>query len=188
MLTVAGCNKKDIKAGGEAGVLTWTLSKDGIFTIDGIGEMPDYWVKPTENLPVWYILRNDIVKLIIGNDVSKIGDYAFYRCSKLTSVTIGHSVTSIGHYVFSGCSRLTSVIIPNSVTDIGDGAFAGCSDMKSVTIGKSVESIGDYTFYDCGNLTEIINQRETPCTLSQSAIEEVDTKTCILYEIGRAHV
>ena len=181
ILTVTGCNKKDIKAGGETGMLKWTLSKDGIFTVDGIGEMPDYWVTPTENLPVWNILRNDIVKVIIGNDVSKIGDYAFFRCSKMTSVTIGQSVISIGHDAFAGCSRLTSVIIPNSVTDIGYGAFYGCSDMKSVTIGKSVINIGDYTFSSCSNLAEIINQQEIPCMLPISAIEEVNTKTCILY-------
>ena len=34
-----------------------------------------------------------------------------------------YSVTSIGNYAFWGCSGLTSVTIPNSVTGIGIGAF-----------------------------------------------------------------
>ena len=55
-----------------------------------------------------------------------IGDYAFYDCSGLTSVTIGNSVESIGGYAFDGCSGLTSVTIPNSVTSIGDYAFRYC--------------------------------------------------------------
>ncbi|MBR4161267.1 MAG: leucine-rich repeat domain-containing protein, partial [Bacteroidaceae bacterium] len=48
--------------------------------------------------------------------VTSIGDYAFYYCSGLTSVTIPNSVTSIGVSAFNWCSGLTSVTIPNSVT------------------------------------------------------------------------
>ena len=55
--------------------------------------------------------------------VTSIGDYAFYGCSGLTSVTIPESVTSIGDYAFRGCSGLTSIEIPNSVTKIGDYTF-----------------------------------------------------------------
>ena len=57
--------------------------------------------------------------------VTSIGEYAFYNCSSLTSVTIGESVTSIGEYTFYNCSSLTSVTIPNSVTSIGGSAFEG---------------------------------------------------------------
>ena len=43
--------------------------------------------------------------------MTSIRDYAFYKCSSLTSVTIPNSVTSIGQYAFYGCSGLTSVTI-----------------------------------------------------------------------------
>ena len=59
-------------------------------------------------------------------NVTSIGDYAFYDCSGLTSVTIPNSVTSIGNWAFDGCSGLTSVTIPNSVTSIGGYTFSGC--------------------------------------------------------------
>ena len=81
--------------------------------------------------------------------VTSIGDYAFYYCDGLTSVTIPNSVTSIGDYAFKGCSGLTSVTIPNSVTSIGNSAFYGCKGLTSVTIGNSVTSIGEYAFEDC---------------------------------------
>ena len=42
----------------------------------------------------------------------------------------GYSVTSIGNYAFYGCSGLTSVTIPNSVTSIGEDAFYKCSGFK----------------------------------------------------------
>ena len=66
--------------------------------------------------------------------VTSIGNYAFYRCSGLTSVTIPNSVTSIGDYAFNDCKGLTSVTIPNSVTSIGMYAFYGCSGLKKVIV------------------------------------------------------
>ena len=55
--------------------------------------------------------------------VTSIGDYAFYKCRGLTSVTIGNSVTSIGDYAFEGCTGLTEVTIPESVILVGYQAF-----------------------------------------------------------------
>ena len=87
--------------------------------------------------------------------VTSIGNYAFYYCSKLTSVTIPNSVTSIELGTFSGCSGLTSINIPNSVTSIGSGAFYDCSSLTSVTIPNSVTSIRNSAFFGCSSLTSI---------------------------------
>ena len=45
----------------------------------------------------------------IGSAVTSIGDYAFFRCSGLTSVTIPDDVTSIGYNAFYNCISLTSM-------------------------------------------------------------------------------
>ena len=90
-----------------------------------------------------------------GKPVTSIGDYAFYNCSGLTSVTIPNSVTSIGSLAFSGCRGLTSVTIPNSVTSIGDWAFSGCRGLTSVTIPDSVTNIESSAFAGCSGLTSV---------------------------------
>ena len=122
-----------------------------------------------------------VKEYIIGENVTSIGDYAFYDCGGLTSFTIPDNVTSIGDYAFSGCSRFTSVTIPNSVTSIGESAFNTCSvvtlnsnaiasetytsssNLKNVfgeqvvefIIGKDVTSIGKYAFSGYSSLTTI---------------------------------
>ena len=68
---------------------------------------------------------------IIPNNVTNIGESAFYGCSGLTSIDIPNSVTRIEDHAFAYCWDLATVIIPNSVTSISDGAFlsTGMKDM-----------------------------------------------------------
>ena len=82
----------------------------------------------------------------IPNNVTSIGDHAFYSCSSPTSVTIPESVTNIGMYAFYNCSSLTSVTIPNSVTSIGDYAFFNCSSLTYISIPNNLTSIGRAAF------------------------------------------
>ena len=96
-----------------------------------------------------------LTSVTIPNSVTSIGEYTFFGCSGLTSVTIPNSVTSIGDYAFYDCCSLTSITIPNSVTSIGDGAFSGCSGLTSITIPNSVTSIGELAFDECSGLTSI---------------------------------
>ena len=99
--------------------------------------------------------NTEIKDLVIPNSVTSIGEYAFYGCRGLTSVTINSGVTSIGNYAFESCRGLTSVTIPYSVTSIGDHAFADCSSLTSITIPNSVTRIGNNAFYECDGLISV---------------------------------
>ena len=73
-----------------------------------------------------------LTEYTIPNNVTSIGECAFFDCSSLASVTIPDSVTSIGECALCLCSRLTSITIPNSVTSIGGRAFWLCSSLAEV--------------------------------------------------------
>ena len=102
-----------------------------------------------------WLCNSNFTKLTIGNNITKIGSYAFEGCSSLTSVTIPDSVTSIGNSALYGCSSLTSVTIGNGVTSIGNSAFYGCRSLTSVNIPDSVTSIGNDAFRGCSSLTSV---------------------------------
>ena len=144
-------------------------------TFEGEGEDPEVAPKPANN-EIWYTngstteatipYKTDVFGAnIISNtyntekecwvikfygDVTMIGNYAFYNCSSLTSITIPYSVTSIGTHAFAYCTSLASITIPDSATSIGSFAFYDCGNLKSVTIPDGVTSIGYCAFYCCG--------------------------------------
>ncbi|MBQ9666839.1 MAG: leucine-rich repeat protein [Bacteroidaceae bacterium] len=90
-----------------------------------------------------------------GYTVIAIGDYAFYDCDGLTSVTIPESVTSIGNSAFEYCSGLTSVTIPNSVTTIGKYAFCFCENLVAVYLPDNIATIDEFAFGYCTSLSTI---------------------------------
>ena len=107
------------------------------------------------------ILDLSEAKIVAGGDAyvwygnkytsnDKLGDYAFYGCSGLTSLTIPSSVTSIGNSAFEGCSGLTSLTIPSSVTSIGKWAFYGCSGLTTIYVyPENLPELGTDIFTGC---------------------------------------
>lgn len=120
-----------------------------------------------------YIVKNNCLidtstaTLILGcqtsviptdGSITSIGDYAFYNCIGLTSITIPDGVTSIGDWAFCDCSGLTSITIPGSVTSIGSYAFFICSGLTRIDFSGTKAQWnaikkGDYWSYNTGNFT-----------------------------------
>lgn len=133
--------------------LTYTyVESTNTLTISGTGAMEDYdffYSSP------WYSYCDEITTLNIGDDVTSIGNTAFYDCTSLTSVTIPDNVKSIGNHAFESCTSLTSVTISDNVKSIGYYAFAYCTSLESVDLGSGVETIGESAFRECYPLATI---------------------------------
>lgn len=96
-----------------------------------------------------------LMHVVIGNDITGIGENAFLAFKNLQTVEIGSGVETIGNNVFNNCISLSSVTIPNSVTTIGEYAFKGCTGLNSITIGSGVETIGDNAFADVPSTAKV---------------------------------
>ena len=119
-------------------------------TISGSGAMNDYYTAP------WNSYAENILKVVIGNGVTSIGDYAFEDCSEIKTVVLPDGVTSIGDGAFSGCTNLSSVKMPQGLQTIGASAFYSCKNLIEATIPNSVTSIGSNAFMYCQSLSRVI--------------------------------
>ena len=90
--------------------------------------------------------RDEVTELVIPEGTTKIGNYAFYSCSAISSTTIPDGVTSIGNYAFYNCKHLTSLTLPNGLETIGNYAFYGIDPRKAIVIPEGVKTIGDRAF------------------------------------------
>jgi len=105
---------------------------------------------------------HDVTSAEIPSGVTSIGDFAFFMCSSLLSVTIPDSVASVGHFAFHGCDSLLSVTIPASVESIESLAFSDCSSLALLIFRGPVESIGNGAF-SLGSWND-----EVTCTVKSS--------------------
>ena len=165
-------------ASGKCGAnLTWTyVEATGTLTISGSGAMYSYHYYSHRS--PWYSYREMIKKAVIEEGVTSIGNYAFYDCKRLTSVTIGNSVTSIGRSAFAytgwynaqpdgilyldnwligykGSEPTGEITIKSGTKGVADYAFQDCSRLTSITIPNSVTSIGERAFAGCSGLTSV---------------------------------
>ena len=118
--------KLNVTSTDSATTICYSTSSFSEMEIDGVVQpnvVQEYTFETTGEHTVKYTLL----------DPTSIGDYAFYDCTSLASITIPSGVTSIGEGAFADCSGLTSIEIPSSVTSISGFAFADCRDLYSIT-------------------------------------------------------
>lgn len=135
-------------------------------TITGSGAMPDFDF-PNGNLAPWwnyealgmnalseidFDIKGNLKRVIIGDGVTNVGDYALFFLPAATQVTLPDSVTSIGRYGIAMCSKLTGLSIPKGVTGIGDFGLAG-NGLTAITLPDGLQSLGRGAFDSCASLT-----------------------------------
>lgn len=108
-----------------------------------------YWFTP------WYKSRNNQLNITIEEGVLNIGEYAFYKCSGLSSITIPDSVVSIDENAFADCKKLEKITIGKGLTTIEKNAFYNCDSIDTLNIGSNIKSIDTRAFYGCTNLTDV---------------------------------
>ena len=84
---------------------------------------------------------------IVSHDYSsESSPFTPWRISTtLNEIVLSDELTSIGKYAFYGCTALKTITIPSSVTSIGDYAFAGCSNLTFAVFGGA-PSLGTDSF------------------------------------------
>ena len=123
----------------------------GVLTISGTGAMTDY----SDSYLSPFATNEDIVEVIVENGVTSVGDYTFYQCYGIESVSLPETVERIGSYSFSECEALVEFEIPDSVTIIDNCAFMACINLESVDFGSGVQTIREQAFRNCSMLEEI---------------------------------
>lgn len=104
-----------------------------------------------------------------GKPVTNIGEYAFYGCSELTSVTISNRIISVGKSAFYACYKITNIYITDltswcKISGIKNLMMYGSENKKmyvngilitDLSIPNGVTDIEEMAFYNCDGLISI---------------------------------
>lgn len=82
----------------------------------------------------------------IPDGTVSVGDYAFYYCVNVSSITVPGSVRSLGEGAFGNCSSLTKAVLNEGLEEIGEYAFQSSSGIRDIIIPASVKSVGKNGF------------------------------------------
>lgn len=146
----------------------WSFdSSTGTLTISGSGAMNDY--EYGNDYP-WMDYRDSIQTIVIGDQITQIGRYAFTGTA-CSTIKFGKNVRSIGERAFLECRNLNGdLTLPDSVQTIGAGAFQGCEKLSGdLTIPDSVVEIGEGAFRDCKNLNGTLTLGKNLRTIGKEA-------------------
>jgi len=88
-----------------------------------------------------------------GSNLETIGSSAFYE-STLNSIDLPIGLKTIGESAFERTQKLTSIVLPEGLETIGESAFYG-SYLKKIEIPTTVKSIGQYAFRNAVYINDI---------------------------------
>lgn len=162
------------------GTITVTVVCESTYSITTFG-FKQYWYSGSSKTMSPTVF-SDMKSMVLSNNITSIGDYAFSDLDDLTSVELSEGITSIGENAFSSCDNLTSIVIPNSVTELGSSCFRDCVRLSSVKLSESLGSIKNSTFYSCA-LTSIVIPKSVT-SIGSSAFAYRTSLTNITFKHG----
>ena len=99
------------------------------------------------------LIDRSITSITLPNDLTSIGNGAFYGCTNLALSSLPNTVTAIGDYAFRDCYQITLTSLPNGVTYIGEYAFSACSNLALSSLPSGITSISMRAFMSCVSIT-----------------------------------
>lgn len=165
----------DLKVTGTLNAADFLFIKDNLSVIQILDLSEARIISPLDTMPDNAFNRNKTLqKISFPTNLVRIGNAAFYNCSRLLSVEIPATVTSMGSFAFSGCGGLKSVILPPTKISYYGTAFSNCDSLVIATT-PSVKDI----FTSCRNLRTIIVP-EGVTTIEGGAFYQLTSMTKII--------
>lgn len=160
------------------GTMHWSISTDGVLTITGTGDMPDY---TSSTGSPWYDFRDYILSIVVDDGITKIGDGTFCHLDKMVSISLSNSVTALGDNCFYDCKALGSIAIPEGVTDLSsDNIFQMCSSLSEVHLPASLTKISGSYVFSGSPITKIYYSGTLAQWLSYD-LDDITNYPCNLY-------
>lgn len=144
---------------------TWSYSvANATLTISGTGATKDYGATAIAGKVPWESYKTLIKKVVVSEGITEIGNYNFYNCTKLESVSLPSTLVSLhgqgtmttSYGCFQNCTALESITLPENLETIGNCAFKDCTALKSIRLPDSLKTLSYGAFCECTALETVV--------------------------------
>ena len=190
------------------GGISWMFdASSGKRSFTGKGNIPEFYANGTP----WDKVRLKVKTVVIGKGITSIGDYAFFGCKNLGSVTIPSTLTAVGinanvdEALLTGEIRRTARCGPDCVATFSDDElvltgngrmtnFPEASNtpwlhfterITSVDVKAGITSIGSYSFQSFSRLTSV-SLPQSLTSIEASAFQGCVSLTSVMIPEGVA--
>ena len=95
------------------------------------------------------------VEIVIKGALTEVGEYVFYNCDTLSSISFGDGLKTVPPQAFSGCAALKELILPESLTTIDENAFEDCTSLAAIIMHGTTKTIADGAFLNASSLKAV---------------------------------
>ena len=189
LFAVSAAVKAEVKSGDVNGSITWSYDTGTcVLTLSGTGAMPNFssvaetpWSSEVlttfnyGNIVINVTITDCVQTVVISDDITSIGNYAFANARSLTTLQILSPVTKVGKNAFNSCSNLATLewndinanlfvdptafeatqLLENGVLYIGTQLVFADVNIGNVSIRDNTTKINANAFKDCNKITTI---------------------------------
>jgi len=133
----------------------WYIGNQYLKSSDGNWEIAGDIINPSDG--IFAQVGNIKTLTLQGDKLCGVGNYAFYNCTSLESITLNNGLDTLGNYAFADCINIRNINIDPlaNLVVIGDHAFYQCRALESFTAPTALQKIGDSAFEGCRSMTSI---------------------------------
>ena len=128
----------------------------------------------------FYSTSSQVTSFTFAEDVEVVPAYLCKWMNQLDSIVLPATVTSVGASAFMYCKGIQSFTFPKGIKTVATSVLEGCSALEEVTIPSTVTTINQDAFYGCSALRAMHNYANTPQTITERVVSNVNKQTCIL--------
>lgn len=88
----------------------------------------------------------------LPDNLTSIGNYAFYYCKNLALTSLPDSITTIGMRAFQSCEYFNVTSLPSQLTTLGTYCFYSCKNLALTSLPSGITKIPSNCFCNCEKL------------------------------------
>ena len=159
------------------GSTSYSIEQEGLFGyIFGVNTNSSVYTRQIYGSSAYLAYIPKTLKNVTITNGKLLSQGAFSGCSMIEKIILPNNLTTIGNHAFYNCSNLiylNSEIegqfnIPNKVIEIEDYAFYNCVCIVEVNLSPQSKKIGAYSFDGCNNIVTFNSNNIGECIIPNS--------------------